>query len=567
MAPDDIRPSVHPELAAQMVLYETPHVITTLGHIHTAHCYAGSNCTLIEGEDGAVLVDTLTGELPGNDAFAAFREITDKPIKAVIVTHFHPDHVGGIFSFVSEEDIERGTVEVIGQKELTSNMLRDAGILKPIRNRRGPFQSGGHLEYGETGTYGSAVGAPPRPVGKSGFVDPTRTFDSLIKLEIAGINLQVIHVPSETDDQSVVWLPDEKVLISADAVQGKTFPNLYALRGTQFRNPMQWAKGLDVLRDLKAEILIPHHGPTVEGADAVEELLTAYRDAIQYLHDQSVRWINRGHTWDELADKVTMPEHLAGHPWLGEFYGSYKHSVRSVYAGYVGWFQGDAVELDPHPWRERAERYVTAMGGRDAVLGKARDAIEQEDYRWAADIATWAVRADNDDMEARRVKAQALRGWAYRQKTSTWRNWGLCQALELEGKLGAQRAGHRIQPGQVRNYPTGGLLELMTVRLKAEEAFDTHLTLGFVSTDTEESCGLEIRRGVCQFHETLPDSCDATLTFKRQFLSDWAEGVADFEEGIDSGRVELTGNRSAIAEFFGKFEPAEGSGPFAMSVR
>ena len=207
------------------------------------------------------------------------------------------------------------------------------------------------------------------------------------------------------------------------------------------------------------------------------------------------------------------------------------------------------------------------MGGRDAVLGKAREAIEQEDYRWAADIATWAVRADNDDMEARRVKAQALRGWAYRQKTSTWRNWGLCQALELEGKLGAQRAGHRIQPGQVRNYPTGGLLELMTVRLKAEEAFGTHLTLGFVSTDTEESCGLEIRRGVCQFHETLPDSCDATLTFKRQFLSDWAEGVADIEEGIDSGRVELTGDRSVIAEFFGKFEPAEGSGPFAMSVR
>ncbi len=566
MTPNEIQPSAHPELAAQMALYETPRIITTLGHIHTAHCYTGSNCTLIEGEDACILVDTLSGELPGDDAAAAFQAITDKPIKAVIVTHFHPDHVSGIFSFVSEEDIWSGAVEVIGQRELTDNLLRDGGILAPIRNRRGPFQFGAHLDYGVTGGYGSAIGAPPRR-GKSGFVDPTRTFESLLELEIAGIKLQVIHVPSETDDQSVVWLPEEKVLISADAIQGMTFPNIYALRGTQFRNPMQWAKGMDTLRQLNADILIPHHGPTVEGADAVEELLCAYRDAIQYLHDQSVRWINQGFTWDELADKVTMPEHLAEHPWLGEFYGSYKHSVRSVYSGYIGWFQGDAVELDPHPWKERAERYVTAMGGREAVLAQAQEAFDAEDYRWAMDIITWAIRADSDDMEARRVKAQALRGWAYQQKNSTWRNWGLCQALELEGELGEQRGGHKVQPGQARNYPTSRLLELMTVRLIAENAFDTQLIMGFVSTDTDESCGLEIRRGVCQFHDTLPERCDVTLSFKRQFLSEWAGGATTFDEGINSGAVELIGERSDVGNFFSKFESTEGSGPFGMSVR
>ena len=566
MTPNEIQPSAHPELAAQMALYETPRIITTLGHIHTAHCYTGSNCTLIEGEDACILVDTLSGELPGDDAAAAFQAITDKPIKAVIVTHFHPDHVSGIFSFVSEEDIWSGAVEVIGQRELTDNLLRDGGILAPIRNRRGPFQFGAHLDYGVTGGYGSAIGAPPRR-GKSGFVDPTRTFESLLELEIAGIKLQVIHVPSETDDQSVVWLPEEKVLISADAIQGMTFPNIYALRGTQFRNPMQWAKGMDTLRQLNADILIPHHGPTVEGADAVEELLCAYRDAIQYLHDQSVRWINQGFTWDELADKVTMPEHLAEHPWLGEFYGSYKHSVRSVYAGYIGWFQGDAVELDPHPWKERAERYVTAMGGREAVLAQAQEAFDAEDYRWAMDIITWAIRADSDDMEARRVKAQALRGWAYQQKNSTWRNWGLCQALELEGELGEQRGGHKVQPGQARNYPTSRLLELMTVRLIAENAFDTQLIMGFVSTDTDESCGLEIRRGICQFHDTLPERCDVTLSFKRQFLSEWAGGATTFDEGINSGAVELIGERSDVGNFFSKFESTEGSGPFGMSVR
>ena len=566
MSPNEIKPSVHPELAAQMTLYETPRIITTLGHIHTAHCYTGSNCTLIEGEDGAVLVDTLSGEIPGNEVAAAFKEITDKPIKAVIVTHFHGDHVSGIFSFVSEDDIRAGKVEVIGQAHLTENLLRDEGILAPIRRRRGPYQFGGHLEYGVEGGYGSALGAPPRR-GKSGFVNPTRTFDDRIELEIAGVRIEVVHVPSETDDQSVVWLPDEKVLISADAIQGMTFPNVYALRGTQFRNPMQWAKGLDCLRDFKADILIPHHGPTVEGAGAVEDVLVAHRDAIQYLHDQAVRWINKGCTWDELAEKVTMPEHLASHPWLGEFYGSFKHSVRSVYTGYVGWFQGDAVELDPVPWRERATRYVRMMGGRDAILAEARQAIHDEDFRWAADIATWLVRADNSDQEARDVKATALRGWGYRQKTSTWRNWALCQALELENALGEPRGGHGIQPNQARNYPTGGLLELMTVRLIADEAFDTHLTLGFVVTDTGEDCGLEIRRGVCQFHPSLPESRDATLSFPREFLSIWAGGVTSFDDGIESGDVLLAGDRSVVTEFFEKFEPAEGAGPFGMSVR
>ncbi len=559
-------PGVHPDLAAQMALYETPRIITTLGHIHTAHCYTGSNCTLIVGEGGCVLVDTLSGELPGDEAAAAFREITDLPIEAVIVTHFHGDHVSGIFSFVSEEDIRAGKVEVIAQSELTDNLLRDEGILAPIRRRRGPYQFGAHLEFGEAGTYGSAIGAPPKR-GKAGFVNPTRTFEDRLEVEIAGIRLHIVHVPSETDDQSVVWLPDEKVLISADAIQGMTFPNVYALRGTQFRNPMQWAKGIDRLREFGAEILIPHHGPTVEGADAVEDVLTAHRDAIQYLHDQAVRWINKGCTWDELAEKVTMPPHLASHPWLGEFYGSYKHSVRSVYAGYVGWFQGDAVELDPLPWRERAERYVRAMGGRDAVLAEARKAIGDGDYRWAADIATWAVRADNDDMEARSVKAVALRAWGYRQKTSTWRNWALCQALELEDGLGGQRGGHRIRPDQARNYPTGGLLELLTVRLKAEECMETRIVLGFATTDTDESYALEIRRGICQFHAPPPETCDATLSFPRKFLSAWAGGGPGFEEGIESGEVTLEGDPSVVADFFSRFEPAGGGADFALGVR
>ena len=170
-------------------------------------------------------------------------------------------------------------------------------------------------------------------------------------------------------------------------------------------------------------------------------------------------------------------------------------------------------------------------------------------------------------MEARGVKAAALRAWGYGQKTSTWRNWALCQALELEDGLGEQRGGHRIRPDQARNYPMGGLLELLTVRLRAEDCMDSRMTLGFAATDTGESFALEIRRGVCQFHAPAPEGCHATLSFPRRFLSAWAGGGPGFEEGIESGDVALDGDRAIVAEFFSKFEPAGGTGQFALGVR
>jgi alkyl sulfatase BDS1-like metallo-beta-lactamase superfamily hydrolase len=262
-----------------------------------------------------------------------------------------------------------------------------------------------------------------------------------------------------------------------------------------------------------------------------------------------------------------MPKHFSGHPWLNEFYGSYKHSVRNIYTGYVGWFQGDAAELDPHPWKERAERYVTAMGGRDAVLAQAQSAIDAEDYRWAMDIITWAVRADTNDMESREIKAQSMRAWAYQQKNSTWRNWGLCQALELEDKLGEQLGASKMMPGQLVNYPVSGILNLLGVRLIAEKASDTHLTIGFISTDTGDSHGIELRRCVCQFHKKLPKSCDATLSFPRKFLIEWASGGVSFDEGIENGTVTYEGDRDAVNSFFEKFEPMDGTGAFGMSVR
>ncbi len=566
MPADAQAPTVHPELAAHQAAMQR-RIYKIHGRYHMAFAYSVSNCTMIEGDDGVILVDTMTSLEAAEEVAAEFRKITDKPIKAIIYTHFHADHVSGAKAFVSEDDVAAGKVRIYGHQDLAGHVLRDVGLIAPVLGRRALYQFGMRLPIGEDGTLGAGLGPPQRP-GTRTFIAPTHTFTGSHEEVIAGVRLRIVHVPSETEDQCMVWIPGDKVLLSGDAVQGETFPNIYALRGTRFRNPMVWADGIERLRRFGAEVLIPHHGRPVEGASAVDDVLINYRDAIQYLHDQTLRWMNKGMTPDEIKDRVTMPDHLKDHPWLGEYYGSYKHGIPAVFAGYLGWFDGDPVNLDPIPWTERAQRYVAMMGGRARIMETAEAALAEGDSRWAADLATWLVRADTGDAEARGLKARALRHWGYRQKNTTWRNWALTSAMELDGELEMAAAGMVLgSPEQVSGYPLEDVMRVMTVRLMAEDAFDYQRTLGFDAADTGESCALEIRRGVCRFHETIPDGADAVLNFDRRFLTEWIFGKATIEDGLGEGRISVSGEAEMVAEFLAKFEPFNQAGAIAISAR
>ena len=176
-----------------------------------------------------------------------------------------------------------------------------------------------------------------------------------------------------------------------------------------------------------------------------------YRDAVQFVHDQTLRYMNKGYTPDEIKEVVTMPERLRNHPWLGEFYGSYKHTIPAIFAGYLGWYQGDPVSLDPTPWTEKASRYIKMMGGRNKLIAAAQKALLDGDAQWAAELLTWLVRVDREDSEARTLKAEALRQWSYKQKNATWRNWGLSSAMELDGDLDLGKVGMVLgSPDQVQ---------------------------------------------------------------------------------------------------------------------
>lgn len=561
----EIAPSVHPDLARHQASMQ-PRIYSLAGTVHCAFGYAVVNCTLIEGEDSCILVDTMTGMDNAKLAAAAFREITDKPIRTIVYTHFHADHVSGAAAFVSEADVAAGEVEIVGQRDLVSHVMRDVGLIAPILGRRAMYQFGMRLPIGEAGTVGAGLGPPQRP-GPRSFIAPTVTFDEIYRGETGGIRFEIHLIPSETEDQCAVWLPDLKVLLSADAIY-ESFPNIYALRGTRFRDPMAWARGLDRLKAFGAEILVPHHGRPVEGAARIAELLTDYRDAVQYVHDQTLRYMNKGYGAEEIAAIVAMPERLRDHPWLGEYYGSYKHAIPAIYAGYLGWYQGDPVTLDPTPRAERASRFVAMMGGRDTVVERAREALDRGEAQWAAELSTLIVQGDRTDTEARRLKAGALRRWAYGQKNATWRNWGLTAALELEGELDLGAGGMVLgSPEQVRGFPLAAIMNVMTVRLMSETCWETHLCVAFETVDSGESCALEIRRGVCQFYDAPPPGCDATARFDRAFLLDWLFGRTTFEDAIAAGRVSVEGDPAAVADFLAKFEPFNQQDDIAIAAR
>jgi alkyl sulfatase BDS1-like metallo-beta-lactamase superfamily hydrolase len=408
--------------------------------------------------------------------------------------------------------------------------------------------------------------------GTTTFIPPTKTFRDRMDVTIAGVKLRLIHAPSETPDHAIVYLPDMGVLCSGDMIQGPAFPNIHTLRGASFRDPRAWVQSIDAARTLNAAYLAPSHGQPVMGREKVEEVMRNYRDGIQFTHDQTIRFMNKGLTPDELAAKIKLPPHLDSYaPYLRPFYGTVSHSVREIYVGYLGWFEGDPVALDPVPAAESARRHVALMGGRDRVLSEAKGALDSGDSQWAAELATYLIRVSHEDRDARAVKAAAFRKLGLAQKNTNWRNWYLASAHELDGSLDVAAVLARARanfgaPETIAALPARVWVEGLTTRLEAEKTFDVHSRMKMSFPDTKESYGLEVRRGVAQFSDR-PASGDLEIEIAKKDLDQIVLGRLTIVRALNSGAMKVVkGARPDVLTFFGYFEPAF-TDPIALTVR
>ncbi|MFG0381762.1 alkyl/aryl-sulfatase [Pseudomonas sp. zbq_18] len=567
-----IEPSINAELAAHTKLFSQK-VYKIADNVYSAVGWQLGNVAMIEAPEGLIIVDTGESVSESRKIMAEFRKFSDKPVKAVVYTHFHPDHINGVQAFVSREQVESGEVQIYAHETLLANVVAQGALVGPILGVRSAYSFGSFLEATDTQDMNAGIGplVVPEP---SSFIAPTITFKDKLDTTIAGLPVQFLHAPSEAPDEIVLYLPQNRVLISAEVDQGPTLPNIHTLRGTKFRDPVQWVASLDKLREFRAEYMVPLHGQPVSGADKVEEVLRMTRDGIAYIHDQTVRWMNKGLTPDELVEKVKLPPHLAGYtPYLREYYGTVKHSVRQIYNGYLGWFQGDPVDLDPIPPKDKAERLIALMGGRDKVLLAAGEAYLKGDYQWAAELSGYAIRVDNDDKLARDIKARSFRKLGYASMNINWRNWYLMSAMELEGKLDGESIRDRavamravlLSPDMVRNFTPQIFLQNWITRIDPEKGRDVELTLGFEFPDIDEQWALEIRRGVVQLHQGIPAGTPLKLTMDKRFMETLLTGEGGLVKGALLGDVKVDGNLLDIKTFLACFD--FGDEPFGLTVR
>ena len=399
--------------------------------------YSIGNTIVIETDDGLIVYDTGDNRAEGEHIRDAIRKISDKPVKAIIYTHSHGDHTGGAPVFLGDERPQIWAHVNFGSE---ARPWKAGGLT--YQNVRGARQAGFKLPPEQRINNGVAPVRYPKRGGEvfsSGkATNPTHFVEGERKLiEVSGVELELVAAPGETNDGLFVWYPAGKVVFAGDNFY-RSFPNLYAIRGTPNRNVRLWAESLGSMADRNAVALVGGHTNPILGADEVKQVLTDYRDAVQFIHDKTVEGINKGLTPDELVEYVQLPERLAKKDYLQPFYGHPDWGVRTVFSGYLGWFDGNATNLFPLPPSAEAERMAKLAGGKDNLLQAARDALADDDAQWAAQLADHLLAINANHQEARQIKAAALTGLASDQVNATARNYYLTVARELREPANSQ---------------------------------------------------------------------------------------------------------------------------------
>lgn len=534
-------------------------------NVYSAVGFGLSYPVMIEGTDGIIIIDPGETIEMMEEIMKHFRKITDKPIKAVIISHNHGDHWGGMSVCVSQEQSQNEEVLVIVDETFIKHFSQSSGELLDIRMGRAVWMYGSILPRGEHGYVNLGCG-PVLSKGSNKFIEPN-TFSSVedgLKITISGVDLELFHCEAETEDAMCIFLPNEKIMFVGDAIQGEIFPNIYTVRGT-VRDAKKWYTGIDKIREYQPHYLVGTHMRPLHGKDECNSLLTDYRDAIQYTHDQAVRLINMGYTPDYAINELgKLPPHLFQRERLGEFYGTFKQGIKAVYDQYIGWFNGEASKLNPIYPKDAAKKYVKIMGGREIILAEAKKAIDEEDYEWAAEILNYPIRINNNDIEARRLKATAIRMLGYQTENATWRNWYLTSAMALDGgfeqivnQVGAN-AGFPPFSNSFIGLTSKSIFESFKVKLNGPKSSDVHMTLLACVTDTNETFKLELRRGIVEINNQDSDvKADVSINASKETWAKLITKEITIIQAIENGLVKCDNPKKAqdYLDLFDKFTP------------
>lgn len=492
-APPQLSAAASEKLNAHSAEFRKEIIEVTPG-VHVAVGYGLANSILLTGKDGHIVVDTMETMEEGRIVSEEFRRIAGgTPLKAIIYTHNHPDHVLGAAAYLRPGE----TPEIYAHATTSQHMDALSTEFQPVITRRSLRMFGVHLSGDALGNAGIGPYLGVTPESTVNLLRPTKVFDEVLETEIAGIRLRLEHAPGETEDQILVWLPDSRVLLPGDNLY-RAFPNLYTIRGTPYRNPKLWANSVDRMRELAPEFLVPSHTRPLSGAQEIAQILTDYRDAIRYVNDQTVRGMNAGYTPDELVERIQLPPHLAASPFLQEFYGKVEWSVRTVFGGSLGWFDGNPSQLHPLPPLASAQRLARLAGGEEKLLAALQTAVTESDWQWVLELSDALLRLRPDDAQVKDARIRALLARGEAESNPNARHYYLTTALELRDGLKLTERALKPQPEMLSQMPLSAFFTGLSVNLDAEASAALDRKVVFEFSDSDEVWTLWVRRGVAE---------------------------------------------------------------------
>jgi alkyl sulfatase BDS1-like metallo-beta-lactamase superfamily hydrolase len=521
-----------------------------------------ANLTVIEGDSGLILIDPLTTAEPARaamDLYYAHRP--RKPVVAVIYTHSHTDHYGGVRGVIDEVDVRAGKVAVIAPNGFMEAISGENVLAGPPMFRRAQFQFGALLPRGPRGQVDAGLGKGVAR-GTPGLIEPTQLIVQPVEEHtIAGVKIVFQLAPeTEAPAEMHMFYPGLGVLNMAENAC-PLLHNFIPLRGAVARDPRIWAKYIgDAIRlyGPNTDILIgQHHWPTW-GRDTVIDYLEAQRDLYKHIHDQTLRYMNKGWRPAEIAETIELPPGLAERWSVRGYYGTVSHNVKAVYQRYLSWYDGNPCNLHPLPPAPAARKLVDYMGGAASVVARARSDFARGEYRWVAQVMKEVVYADPDNQEARALCADALEQMGYQAESATWRNAFLYGAQELRHGV-VKMPPRAMAADTLAGLSTDVLFGALAIRLDPAKAAGQGFVLNWRFTDRNEQMVLTLKNCTLthRMGEQAGSVAAATVTTTRATFDSIVLRKTTAPEAIADGALRIDGDLSRFALLFGMLdEPA-----------
>ncbi|MGR5048065.1 alkyl/aryl-sulfatase [Photobacterium damselae] len=553
-APDTVNPSLWRNAQLNMI----NGLFKVTDGIYQIRGYDLSNITFIEGKTGWIVFDPLISQETAKAALDFInKELGERPVVAIIYSHSHIDHFGGVKGLVTDKDVEDGKVVVIASDGFTEHAVSENVIAGNAMGRRAIYMYGALLPRNASGGVNGGLGQTTS-TGMATLIKPTDLIKETGEVRtIDGVKMVFQFTPgTEAPTEINTWFPEKKALWMAEN-STNTMHNILTLRGAQVRDALKWATYLNETIELwgnEVEVKFQSHHWPMWGEKRIVDYLKKQRDIYKYIHDQSVRLMNQGYVGSEISEMITLPSELENNWSTRGYYGTLRHNSRAVYQRYMGWYTGNPSDLNNLPPVDAAKKYVEYMGGEQAVIDKAQKDFDKGNYRWVAEVLKQAVFASPDNAKAKALLADTYEQLGYQAESGPWRSVYLQGAHELRNGVPTSGGTQTATPDIIKNMPPEMYFDYLAIRLNPEKAAGKNFIINVDFTDLKEEYTLYVENSVLNYSNKINKEPNVSLSLTKATLDKIQLGEITIEQAIKNGDVKLTGDKAVLEDFVGMLD-------------